>query len=244
MAVGAAIHSVRALPRAEIPTVVKVATYLPLHVHLSEQPAENAACLARYGCTPTEVLDETGALGPDTTAVHATHLTANDVERLRAALVTACICPTTERDLADGVGPARELLHESGPSLSLGSDQHVVIDMFEEARALELDDRLISLRRGRFSFDELHAAMSAHRSIGWPDAGHIVVGARADLVAVRLDSVRTAGTDPDQVLLAASAADVDTVLVDGETIVTGGRHRLGDVAALLSAAIDPLWRDG
>jgi cytosine/adenosine deaminase-related metal-dependent hydrolase len=62
-------------------------------------------------------------------------------------------------------------------------------------------------------------------------------------VAVRLDSPRTAGSAPAQVLLAATAADVDTVLVDGRVVVEAGLHRLGDVGALLRAAIEPLWED-
>ena len=235
-AVGAAIHSVRAVPREAIPAVVAAATRRPLHAHVSEQPAENEACLAAYGRTPTQLLAENGALGPDTTAVHATHLTEADRRSVVGSSTTVCLCPTTERDLADGVGPARAFT-----TLSLGSDQHAVIDLFEEARALELDDRLISLQRGRFSTDELHRAMTAHSSIGWPDAGRLEVGARADLVAVRLDSARTAGADPDQIVYAASAADVDTVVVEGVPVVTGGQHRLGDVGRLLADAIDPLW---
>ena len=104
--IGAAIHSVRAVPRDRLATVVAAATDRPLHVHLSEQPAENEACLARHGCTPTQLLAAEGALGTTTTAVHATHLTPADVELLGSARATACICPTTERDLADGIGPA------------------------------------------------------------------------------------------------------------------------------------------
>jgi cytosine/adenosine deaminase-related metal-dependent hydrolase len=85
------------------------------------------------------------------------------------------------------------------------------------------------------------SALTAHASLGWPDAGRLEPGARADLVAVRLDSVRTAGALPEQAILAATASDVDTVLVDGEVVVSGGRHRLGDVGALLGSAIEPLW---
>jgi formiminoglutamate deiminase len=240
MTIGAAIHSVRAVPADALPVVV--AHDGPLHVHLSEQPAENQACLARYGRTPAALLDDHGVLGARTTAVHATHLTAADVKLLGTSGTTVCMCPTTERDLADGIGPARALQNAGSP-LSLGSDQHAVIDLFEEARDLELDERLISLQRGRFSPDELHTAMTAHASIGWPDAGLLAVGARADLVAVRLDTVRTAGTDPAQVAFAATAADIDTVLVDGTPVVCDGRHRLGDVGALLSGAIAPLRRD-
>ncbi|MDQ6849882.1 MAG: formimidoylglutamate deiminase [Actinomycetota bacterium] len=240
MRIGAALHSVRAVPASAFPEIVRVAGGRPLHAHLSEQPAENEACAAFYGCTPTELLAQHGALGAATTAVHATHLTARDVSLLGGAGSTACFCPTTERDLADGIGPSSALA-AAGVRLSLGSDQHAVVDLIEDARALEMDERLATRRRGNFRPDELLAALTAHDSIGWPETGRLAAGARADLVAVRLDSVRTAGIDPGQVLLAATAADVDTVIVDGRTIVSGGRHRLGDVGASLRASIEPLW---
>jgi formiminoglutamate deiminase len=239
--IGAAVHSVRAVPRAALPVVAAAAHGRPLHVHLSEQPAENQAALAFYGRTPTELLDEAGVLGPLTSAVHATHLTASDIAALGRTGTTCCLCPTTERDLADGIGPARALL-DAGAPLSLGSDQHAVIDLIEEARALEMHERLATLHRGRFSPEQLLTAATRHDSLGWTDAGALAVGGRADLVAVRTDTARTAGADPAQILLAATAADVDTVVVDGQPVVSGGRHRLGDVGALLGAAIEPLWR--
>jgi len=238
--IGAAVHSVRAVPRAELSLVAQAAHGRPLHVHLSEQPAENEAALAFYGRTPTELLNEAGALGPLTSAVHATHLTETDIASLGRTRTVSCFCPTTERDLADGIGPARALL-DAGSPLSLGSDQHAVIDLIEEARALEMHERLATLHRGRFTPTELLAAATRHESLGWADAGKLAVGARADLVAVRLDSPRTAGVDPAQILLAATAADVHTVVVDGRTVVAGGQHRLGDVGNLLRAAIEPLW---
>jgi formiminoglutamate deiminase len=246
--IGVAAHSVRAVPRKALRTVAEVAAGRPLHVHLSEQPAENAACLTAHGLTPTGLLDAEGLLGPATTAVHATHLTAADVALLGGSAAgtgatTACLCPTTERDLADGIGPARAL-RDAGCPLGLGGDQHAVTDPFEEARGMEMHERLASGERGRFPPAALLEALTAHTALGWPDAGRLEPGARADLVAVRLDTPGTAGADPAQVVLAATAADVDTVVVDGRTVVTGGRHVLGDVGALLQAAIAPLWADG
>jgi formiminoglutamate deiminase len=238
--IGAAIHSVRAVPRQALRPVASAASSRPLHVHLSEQPAENDACRAFYGCTPTELLDSEGVLGPLATAVHATHLTGTDVATLGRTRTAACFCPTTERDLADGIGPAGAL-RDAGAELSLGSDQHAVIDLFEEARGLEMHERLASLQRGRFTPTDLLHAATRHDTLGWADAGRLEVGARADLVAVRLDSPRTAGIDPAQILLAATAADVDTVVVDGRLVVSGGRHRLGDIGRILGAAIEPLW---
>jgi formiminoglutamate deiminase len=238
--IGAAIHSVRAVPKDALPDVVEAAGGRPLHVHVSEQPAENEQCLAAYGVTPTQVLADAGALGPSTTAVHATHVIDADIALLGESATTISVCPTTERDLADGIGPARQVLAAGSP-VTLGSDQHAVIDPFEEARALEMDERLASGQRARFSPAQLVAALTGHPSLGWPDAGRIAPGLRADLVAVRLDTVRTAGALPGQAVLAATAADVDTVIVDGRVIVSGGQHVLGNIGEMLRSAIAPLW---
>ena len=108
---GVAIHSVRAVPPDQMQPVVawSHAFGAPLHAHLSEQPAENEACLAAYGVTPARLLDQAGALGPRSTVVHATHLTSGDIGLLGGSRTVACFCPTTEADLADGIGPARAL---------------------------------------------------------------------------------------------------------------------------------------
>jgi len=240
--IGVAAHSVRAVPRAALPVVAEVAAGRPLHVHLSEQPAENAACLAAHGLTPTGLLAAEGLLGPATTAVHATHLTAADVGLLVGSGTTVCLCPTTEADLADGIGPARAL-RDAGCPLALGGDQHALSAPFAEARGLEMHERLATGERGRFSPAALLDALTAHGAIGKADAGRLEPGAPADLVAVRLDTPRTAGSDPAQVMLTASGADVDTVVVEGRVVVSGGRHVLGDVGAMLQAAIEPLWED-
>jgi formiminoglutamate deiminase len=239
---GAAVHSVRAVPRDALGPVVGWADGGLLHVHLSEQPAENEQCAQAYGCTPTELLAAAGAWRPGTCAVHATHLSVPDIRLLGASGTAISMCPSTERDLADGIGPAGALL-DAGAPITLGSDQHAVIDPLAEAQALEMDERLATGVRGRFSPSAVVEALtgSGQRALGWPDAGAIAPGARADLVAVRLDTVRTAGAEPGQVVFAASAADVDTVLVDGVEVVAGGRHRLGDVGQLLGEAIQPLW---
>ncbi len=151
---GAAIHSVRAVRREDLPQVVAAAGSLPLHVHLSEQHGENHACQMFYGHTPTELLDEAGALGSNLTSIHATHLTEHDIELLGGTGTGACICPTTERDLADGIGPSRAL-HDAGSPISLGSDQNVIIDPFVELRGIEMHERLVTNERDRFSANDL-----------------------------------------------------------------------------------------
>jgi formiminoglutamate deiminase len=239
---GAAIHSVRAVPRDQVNDVVAWDDRAPLHAHLSEQVAENEACLAAYGATPAEVLEEAGALGPRTSVVHATHLTDRDVKRLGGTATYACFCPTTERDLGDGVGPSRRL-RDAGSTLTLGSDSHAVVDLFEEMRAVELDERLATRERGHWAADELLAAATrdGHRSLGFPDAGAIEVGARADLVTLDTTSVRTAGTGADAgtAVFAASGADVLGVIRDGVPVATADDRRAA--GADLDRAIRGLW---
>ncbi|WP_308169998.1 formimidoylglutamate deiminase [Acrocarpospora catenulata] len=238
--VGAAVHSVRAVPPVALPVVAGWARGRPLHVHLSEQRGENEDCLRAYGRTPAAVLADGGVLGPRTVAVHATHLTESDVSMISRSGTRACFCPTTERDLGDGIGPGRALL-DAGVALCLGSDSHAVIDPFEETRALELDERLASQARGRFTGAELMAAATSHDALGFADAGRIEPGAAADLVTVTLGSVRTAGAEPDGVLFAATAADVTQVLVAGRRVVHDGVHvRVERPAALLAEEVQRL----
>ncbi|MGH8904159.1 MAG: formimidoylglutamate deiminase [Egibacteraceae bacterium] len=242
--VGAAVHSVRAVPADQLAAVAEAARGRPLHVHVSEQPRENEACQAFYHRSPTALLGEHGLLAPTTTAVHATHLSGDDVMLLGRSGTTVCACPSTEADLADGIGPFRRL-RDAGSPLCLGSDQHAITDLFAETRLLEWHERLATGRRGRFAPAELVDALTVagHRALGWHDAGRIAPGQRADLVAVALDSPRTAGAEPAQAVMVAGAADVETVVIDGRVVVAGGRHALGDVGQLLRQAIAPLWEN-
>ena len=243
--IGAAAHSVRGVPQEQLGAVASAFPDVPLHIHLSEQVAENTACLEAYGRTPAQVLDEAGFLTGRTSAVHATHLTDVDVGLLGSSATYSCFCPTTERDLADGIGPSTAL-RDVGSPLTLGSDSHAVVDLFEEMRAVELNERLASQERGHWSAPELlrAATVDGHHSIGFGDAGVIEVGARADLVAVRLDSVRTAGTGgaAETAVFAASAADVRDVVVSGKYVVADGKHISLDVAGELAASIAAVTR--
>jgi len=244
--VGAAIHSVRAVPAKQMPAVVTWATShdAPLHVHLSEQVAENEACLAAYEVTPTQLLADVEALGTRCTVVHATHLTDGDVGLLGGSGTHVDLCPTTERDLGDGIGPGRRLF-EAGAPLTLGSDSHAVIDLFEEMRAAEMHERLSAQRRGHWATGELltAATRAGHRSLGF-DAGRIEVGAPADLVTLDTTTLRTAGTGagPDTAVFAATAADVVQVLRGGEVVGTAGDR--AEAGLELDRVIDALWTEG
>ncbi|MFE6826749.1 formimidoylglutamate deiminase [Streptomyces sp. NPDC057690] len=246
--IGAAIHSVRAVPAGQLATVARWAEErrAPLHVHLSEQTAENDACRAAHGRTPTQLLAEHGVLGPRTTGVHNTHLTDEDITLLGRSATGTCMCPTTERDLADGIGPA-VALQAAGSPLSLGSDSHAVIDLLEEARAMELNERLRTRTRGHWTAAALLRAASAdgHAALGNPDAGTLETGAAADFTTIALDSVRTAGPVPrlgaETAVFAATAADVRHTVVAGRHVVRDGAHTLvPDVPQALARAVAAL----
>jgi formiminoglutamate deiminase len=250
VSVGAAVHSVRAVPKEQMGIVVSSAERFdaPIHMHLSEQRAENDACLSRYRLTPAQLLESCGGLGPRSTAVHATHLSQADIELLGDTQTCVCMCPTTERDLADGVGVARTLF-EAGCPISLGSDSHAMIDLFEEARAVELDERLRTERRGHWSAADLidTATVAGYGSLGWLDGGRLRAGALADFITVGLDSIRLTGTDPryaaESVVYAATSADVRHVVVAGRQVVRDGVHMLVDEPARrLGAAIKGVYQ--
>ncbi|MCU4298518.1 formimidoylglutamate deiminase [Brevibacterium permense] len=241
--VGAAIHSIRAVPAANLPRFTELSG--PVHVHLSEQPAENDASQAAYGASPTEVLARSGVVDDRLSAVHATHLSEKDIALLGGSRSTIVMCPCTEADLADGIGPARELA-DAGAVISLGSDQHVVLDALRETQGLEAGERLRSGQRGRFSPAELITALTegGARSLDLP-VGGLEVGKACDFVALRTDSMRTMGSLDEQIILTATSADVHLTVSGGQARVRDGVHtELGDIAELYSQAFAVLEMEG
>jgi len=245
---GAAVHSVRAVPPEAIEVVAGWAEAhgAVLHAHVSEQPRENDECLAAYGSTPTGLLARAGALSRRFTAVHATHLVGEDRWHLGDAGATACVCPTTERNLADGLCELTELAG-AGVALCVGTDCHATIDPFEELRCLEGHERLRTTTRGALTPSLLLEAGTApgHRALGWPGVGRLEVGAACDLVCVATTSVRLAGADVEDLLAAAvagaTAADVSTVVIGGRLVASGGQHASIDVPTALERAVHAVW---
>ena len=219
--IGAAIHSVRAVDPRSMRTVAEWARKrgAPLHMHLAEQLAEVDECLAVEGCTPTQLAAREGILGPDLTAIHAIHVDDQDIALLGKNRTSICACPTTERDLGDRVGPAKQLA-DAGASLCLGSDSNAVIDLLEEARGLELDQRRAAGLRGLHRPDELLRAATTNgmRALGW-DSGELSAGKLADFVTVQ------AAAWPEEhevayLVYVCGAGDVSNVVVGGRTVVS------------------------
>ena len=220
--IAAAIHSVRAVDPESMRVV---ATYargrrMPLHVHLAEQPAEVEECLAVEGCTPAQLLEREGVLGPDLTAVHAIHVDERDISLLGTNGVSVCACPTSERDLGDRVGPLH-LLEKAGCAINVGSDSNAVVDMLEEARSVELDQRRATGRRVLHQPEQLlrAATVNGMRSLGW-EAGELKAGMLADFVTVYQPAAERRELSPDYLVFAFSGRDVINVVVGGNTVVS------------------------
>jgi len=235
---GVAPHSVRAVPRDYL---IEVGDYararqLPVHMHVAEQPAEVEACLAEYGARPVAFLDEIGILGPKFTAVHAVHIENEEIARLAHRRVTICACPTTERNLGDGILAAGKL-QAAGIPICLGSDSNIQIDPLEDARQVEYNLRLFERERAVLSPSSERESLAGYlfktatengaASIG-AAGGSLEVGKPADFFSVDLDDVSLAGADRQSLLshivFAMERTAVREVFVNGAAVIEAGRH--------------------
>jgi len=256
--VGVAPHSVRAVPLAYLKQVVEFAgeRELPVHMHVAEQQAEVAACIKEYGRSPVALLQTEGLLSERFTGVHVIHVTLKAVGMLAAARAMICACPTTERNLGDGIVPA-DSFFKHGLRVALGTDSHVEIDLLEDARELEYHLRLQKMERAVLSSTEdngvsaiaarlfASATTSGAESIGAP-FGTLEPGHAADFFTVDLNDPSIAGASSDDLLSAIvfslSKRAVKDVVVGGRRIVEDGRHAHQDeIVERFKALQKKLW---
>ncbi len=254
--VGVAPHSVRAVPLEYLRRVAAYARAhgLPLHMHVSEQPAEVEASAGEYALRPVELLHEHGVLDSHFTGVHAIHITADEIAYLAKAEATVCACPTTERNLGDGIVPA-DALYAAGVRICFGSDSNVQIDPLEDARSLEYHLRLKRLERvvlppgperdslARRLF--VSATDAGAASLGAP-SGRLEVGLQADFFTVDLDDPSIAGAEPESLLnhivFSLERAAIRDVFIGGELIVSEGRHpQQRDIVTKFGAMQKSVW---
>jgi formimidoylglutamate deiminase len=236
--IGVAPHSIRAVP---LDYLIEVAGYararrFPIHMHVAEQPAEVEACLGEYGARPVEFLDQNGILGSDFTAVHATHVREDEIAALGRHRTTVCACPTTERNLGDGI-LAADALEAAGIPISLGSDSNIQIDILEDARQLEYNLRLLKRERAILSPTPepeslagrlfTVATQNGATSIG-AAGGTLEIGRPADFFTVDLNDISIAGADRgtllSHIVFALERTSVREVFVNGERIIHEGGH--------------------
>ncbi|MBU8896367.1 formimidoylglutamate deiminase [Corallococcus sp. H22C18031201] len=240
VSVGLAPHSVRAVPRAWLEALARSSPRgMPVHMHVAEQPKEIEASLAEHGRRPTELLADVGLLGPSFTAVHGVHLTDEEVSMLGQSKSTVCACPSTERNLGDGIVPADALV-AAGAHVSFGSDSQTIVDLLDEARQVEQHLRLARLRRavldpGSGTMDGLAsrlldmATVEGARSLGMR-TGKLEPGRPADFFTVDLEHPSLVGADPTSLLpgimFGASSGAIRDVVVAGRSVVSNGHHAL------------------
>lgn len=231
---GMAPHSVRAVPLDYLKTIIAFANErrLPIHMHVAEQPAEVAACIQEYGRSPVALLETEGLLSERFTAVHAIHVTPKAVNALARSGAGVCACPTTERNLGDGVVPA-DLYFNSQVPVSLGTDSQIQIDLLEDARELEYHLRLQKTERNVLAPDSEAgssalaarlfecATVNGAKAIGF-NGGKLEVGAPADFFTVDLNDLSIAGASPDDLLanivFSLSRTAIRDVVVNGKQL--------------------------
>ncbi|HEX6717642.1 MAG TPA: formimidoylglutamate deiminase [Pyrinomonadaceae bacterium] len=240
--IGVAPHSVRAVPLDYLKTIVAFANEreLPVHMHVAEQPAEVTTCIEEYGRSPVALLETEGLFSKRFTAVHAIHVTPKAIAAMTRASAMVCACPTTERNLGDGVVPV-DAYFDAGVRVGLGSDSQIQIDLLEDARELEYhlrlqktarnvlaptdDDSSSALARRLFECATINGA----ESIGF-NGGKLEPGAPADFFTVDLDDLSIAGSSADDLLanivFSLARTAVRDVVVAGKQIVKDGKHGL------------------
>jgi len=249
---GVAPHSIRAVPLDSLKRIAAWAgeRKLPVHIHVAEQMAEITACKREYGLSPIRLLAQHGLLNEHVTLVHAIHTTGDEVESIARAQATICSCPTTERNLGDGIVDAETAIRASVP-FSFGSDSQATINLLEDARELDYHLRLKQQRRvpldgigGEDLSERLFrfATQGGARSLGLP-TGTLEAGSPADFFTVDLDDIAIAGATAEELLptlvFSLDRSGVRDVVVQGKTIVADGKHPLAEeiVAAYRQTAV-------
>jgi formiminoglutamate deiminase len=194
--IGVAPHSVRAVPPEWLTPLCDYASRgaMPFHMHVAEQQREVDQCVAQWGRRPVELLADQGVLSDRFVAVHATHLLPHEARLLGEARALACICPTTERDLGDGL-PELGALRAAGVRLCTGVDSYVVVDPIEDLRALETHERLRTQTRVTFQPSDgtpaeqlwREGSLEGARACGFVDTGGSVVVRRDHPVLALVD---------------------------------------------------------
>ena len=255
--IGVAPHSIRAVPFDDLRQIVTRARdkTLPLHMHMAEQVAENEACMREYGATPVALIGKAGLLGPDWTAVHAIHIAAEETRMLADAGATICSCPTTERNLGDGILAADQAM-QAGVRVAFGSDSQAQIDPLEDAR--ELDYHLRLTHQQRAILDQIGgqnlaarlfdcATVNGARSLAVP-TGTLTTGSFADFFTVDLRDISIAGHSADDLLplivFGMNRTAIRDVAVNGRLIVRDGGHALHDeIVSRYEEVHAKVWRD-
>ena len=241
--VGISPHSLRAVRPELLREVLQgIDSLSSIHIHVAEQTREVDDCLAFVGCRPVEMLLENFDVSERWTAIHATHMTAEETRRLATTGAIAGLCPTTEANLGDGIFPAVDFLQAEG-AIAIGSDSHISVSPAEDLRMLEYSQRLRDRTRnalaggpgqstGRSLFE---AACRGGATSMAQSVGAIAPRFRADIIVLDDDHPSLIGREHDAALdtwiFSAGNALVKDVLVAGRHIIKDRHHPSEEVIA-------------
>ena len=199
---------------------------VPYLLHVSETQNEVQESLEKYGRTPVARLADLGLLGPTTVAIHAVHLTDQDIKLLAQHEAGVVHCPESQLKLASGLTPVPKLL-EAGVKVGLGTDgaaSNNDLDMFGEMgtaakvhKMMAGDPTVVDARQALRM-----ATLEAARVLGLDDKlGSLEVGKRADIVILDLDVPHLVPVYDitSHLVYAAHASDVRTVVIDGRVVM-------------------------
>lgn len=238
VSIGLAPHSIRAVDEHTLRAVHEAAVDwdMPLHIHACEQRREIEESVAEYGKRPVEVFADLQMLDERLTLVHATHLSADELALMQSHAPTVCACPTTERNLGDGFLPATELVKRA-VAITLGSDSHTNIDLWEDARCVEYHERLRVEQRNVLA---AAAGVETTAAVLWPmlaehgahalrlPVGRLAAGHAADFIALDLNHPTLVGADAQSLLsdlcLSMTPGAVRDVWVAGKPVVENCVH--------------------
>ena len=240
VSMGVAPHSVRAVPLESLKQITAWAAdrRLPIHIHVAEQPAEIVACEREYGSRPVTLLAEHGLMSDRMTLVHAIHTLAVEVDAIAASGSTICSCPTTERNLGDGIIAAESAIARGIP-FSFGSDSQATINLLEDARELDYHLRLERQRRvvlDRIDGKDISARLFSYATAGGAhslgiNSGRLQPGCVADFFTIDLNDVSIAGSSVEELLptivFSLERTAVRDVVVNGQVVIADGEHDLG-----------------
>ena len=239
--VGAAIHSVRAVPRRAAATVVAAAAGRPAARAPLRAARRERGLPGRLRPHPDRAARRPGPARPGD---HRRARHPPDRRRRRAArrapAPAVCVCPTTERDLADGIGPVRRL-RDAGSPLCLGSDQHAPIDLLEEARRWSCTSGwspASAAGSARPSWSTRSPSPGTARSAGRTPGGSRRGAGRPGRRPAGHARARRAARPTRSSWPPAPPTCTPWSSTAGSSS-SDGRHVLGDVGRLLAAAIEP-----
>jgi len=229
---------------------------VPVHMHTAQSLFEFHDCLRRYNQTPVQLLDSIDFLDERTILTHLIYTTAHpqsgypqgdtsDLQIVADSGATVAHCPVVYARRNRVLGSFARY-REMGINVALGTDtfpQDMIEEMRWAALAGKWADRDANRGTARDVFNA--ATVDGAKALGRDDIGRIAPGAKADIVIVDFTRQHIGPVDdPIKTLVyAASATDIETVLVDGRVVVEDGRVPGVDEAQLVEQAWEAhLWQ--